>query len=75
MLVVAYVVVPWIVTLVETMSGYDPAYYEPKDRERQDYLKSLPSIAQTFLGWETTFKLLLLVLVGLLWLIGVPFRR
>ena len=69
-LVVAYVVVPWIVGLVETIGGYAPAYYEPKDVERQDYLRSLPGVRQTLFGWETTFKLLLLVLVGLLWLVA-----
>ena len=74
-LVVAYVVVPWIVGLVETIGGYAPAYYEPKDQQRQDYLRSLPVIGQTFLGWETTFKLLLLVLAGILWLMAAPSRR
>ncbi len=73
--VVAYVAVPWVVEFVDTVGGYNPAYYEPKDLQRQDYLKSLPRIPQTFLGWETAFKLVLLVLVGLLWLIAVPESR
>ena len=72
LVVVAYVVVPWIVELAGTLGGYNPVYYEPKDVERQDYLRSLPGASQTLFGWETTFKLLLLVLVGLLWLIAVP---
>ncbi len=75
MVVVAYVLVPWIVELAETIGGYDPAYYEPKDLQRQDYLKSLPSLGGGFLGWETTLKILLLVLAGLLWIIAVPSRR
>ena len=74
-MVVAYVVVPWIVGLIETIGGYNPEYYEPKDRERQDYLRSLPVIGQAFVGWGTTFKLILLVLAGLLWLIAAPSRR
>lgn len=69
--VVAYAVVPWIVELLETLGGYNPSYYEPKDLQRQDYLKSLPGLGQGFFGWQTTFKLVLLVLVGLLWLIAV----
>ncbi len=75
MVVVAYVLVPWIVELVETIGAYDPAYYEPKDLQRQDYLKSLPGIGGGFLGWQTAFKILLLVLAGLLWIIAVPSRR
>lgn len=72
MVVVAYVAVPWIVTFVGTVGGYNPAYYEPKDIQREDYLKSLPPSFEGFFGWETAFKLVLLVLVGLVWLIAVP---
>ena len=70
--VVAYVAVPWIIRFVETVGGYDPAYYEPKDLQREDYLRSLPASNEGFFGWETAFKSLLLVLVGILWLIVVP---
>lgn len=73
--VVAYVVVPWIVGLMNTIGGYDPAFYEPKDQQRQDYLRSLPDLAQGLGGWHTAFKLVLLVLVGLLWLVAIPGRR
>src|SRR2546428_11806817 len=38
-LVVAYVLVPPVVRFVEAISGYNPAYYEPKDFERQDWLR------------------------------------
>ncbi len=72
MAVVAYAVVPWIVQLVEAVGGYNPAFYEPKDLQREDYLKSLPATAGGFFGWETAFKFLLLVLVGIVWLIAVP---
>lgn len=70
--VVAYVAVPWIVQLLETVGGYSPSYYEPKDLQREDYLKSLPQTREGLFGWETAFKLVLLVLAGLLWLIAVP---
>jgi hypothetical protein len=70
--VVAYVAVPWIVQIVETAGGYNPGYYEPKDIQREDYLKRLPPSPEGFFGWETAFKLVLLVLVGLVWLVAVP---
>lgn len=65
---IAYVVVPWIVQLLESVGGYNPLGYEPKDIERQDYLRRLPPREDAFFGWETAVKLVLLVLVGLLWL-------
>ena len=72
MVVVAYVVVPWIVQVVETLGGYNPTSYEPKDLQREDYLKSLPTTAGGFFGGEAAFKFVLLVLVGLVWLVAVP---
>ena len=38
-LVVAYVAVPLVVRFVDSIGGYNPVYYEPKDFERQDWLK------------------------------------
>src|SRR5262249_15154493 len=38
-LVVAWVAVPLVVQFVDAVRGYDPAYYEPKDFERQDWLR------------------------------------
>lgn len=70
--VVAYVAVPWVVLLVETAGGYNPADYEPKDLQRVEHLRSLPASLEGFFNWETAFKLLLLVLVGLVWLTAVP---
>lgn len=84
MLVVAYVVVPWTVSFLETLRGYDPAYYEPRDPEREAHLSTQRATPEAFYGWESAVKLVLLVLVGLLWLIAVsatpwggarPFRR
>ena len=72
LVVVAYVAVPWIVQFVETIGGYNPTYYEPRDFEREEYLKSLPATYETFFGWETAFKLVLLVLAGLVWLNAAP---
>lgn len=84
MLVVAYVVVPWTVAFIQSLSGYNPNYYEPRDPEREEYLSTQTASAESFYGWESAVKLVLLVLVGLLWLIAVsatpwggarPFRR
>jgi hypothetical protein len=38
-LVVAWVAVPLVVQFVDAVRGNDPAYHEPKDFERQDWLK------------------------------------
>lgn len=72
MVVVAYVVVPWVVRIVGAVGDYNPVYYEPKDDQRQDYQSGSPATAGGYFGWETAFKSLLLVLVGLVWLIAVP---
>ena len=70
--VVAYVVVPWVVQIVATVGDYNPVYYEPKDEQREDYLSRSPGTAGRFFGWESAVKFLLLVLVGLVWLVAVP---
>src|SRR5437773_6353628 len=37
--VVAYVVVPIAVRYIEALQGYSPHFYEPKDLERQEWLR------------------------------------
>ena len=37
--VAAYVAVPQMVKFVDAVRGYDPAFYEPKDFERQAWIK------------------------------------
>ena len=37
--VVAYVVVPRVARLVESIAGYNPTAYEPKDSDRQRWLQ------------------------------------
>jgi uncharacterized membrane protein len=66
--VVAWAVVPWIVDLVQTLSDYAPSYYEPKDQQRQEYLRTVTAGPEGLLSWQTALKLALLVLVGVLWL-------
>ncbi len=75
MLVVAYVAVPQVVRFVDAVRGYDPAFYEPKDFERQDWIKRqvapavLPGVS-----WEIVIDVILFLLVAVVWLTFVPAR-
>lgn len=73
--VVAYVGVPLVVRFVDAVRGYDPAYYEPKDFERQAWLKRqvAPAVIPGF-SWEMMIDLVLFLLVAVVWLTFVPAR-
>jgi hypothetical protein len=74
-LVVAWVAVPHVVRFVDAVRGYDPAFYEPKDFERQDWIKRqvapavLPGIS-----WEVVIDVTLFLLVAVVWFTFVPAR-
>ena|SRR2546425_6441796 len=74
-LVVAYVAVPLVVRFVDAIGGYNPAYYEPKDVERQDWLKRqlVPAVLPG-LSWEVVIDIVLFLLVAVVWLTFVPAR-
>src|SRR3989442_15143467 len=74
-LVVAYVAVPPVVRFVEAISGYNPAYYEPKDFERQDWVKHqlVPTVLPG-VSWEIVIDVALFLLVAVVWLTFVPAR-
>ena len=74
-LVVAYVLVPPVVRFVEAISGYNPAYYEPKDFERQDWLRRqvVPAVLPG-VSWEIVIDAVLFLLVAAVWLTFVPTR-
>ena len=74
-LVVAYVAVPLVVEFVDAVRGYDPAYYEPKDFERQDWLRRqiVPAMLPG-LSWEIVIDIVLFLLVAVVWLTFVPAR-
>ena len=74
-LVVAYVAVPLVVEFVDAIRGYDPAYYEPKDFERQDWLRRqiVPEVLPG-LSWEIVIDIVLFLLVAVVWLTFVPAR-
>lgn len=74
-LVVAYVAVPLIVEFVDAVRGYDPAYYEPKDFERQDWLRrQIAPAVLPGLSWEIVIDIVLFLLVAVIWLTFVPAR-
>jgi hypothetical protein len=74
-LVVAWVAVPLVVRYIDAVRGYNPADYEPKDFERQDWIKRqvapavLPGIS-----WEIVIDVTLFLLVAVVWLTFVPAR-
>ena len=73
--VVAYVAVPLVVRFVGAVRGYDPAYYEPKDFEREDWMKRqvVPSVLPG-VSWEVVIDVLLFLMVAVVWLTFVPAR-
>jgi len=74
-LVVAWVAVPLVVQFVDAVRGYDPAYYEPKDFERQDWLRRpVVPAARPGASWEIVIDVVLVLLVAIVWLTFVPAR-
>ena len=76
-LAVAYVAVPPVVRFVETMTGYSPRYYEPKDFARGEWLRQQENAPDTVLdrvSWQTASRVLIFLLVAVVWLTLVPYR-
>ena len=76
LVVVTYLLVPWIVSVVDGGRGYNPPYYDPKDQTRQDYillhgLRPVPVVSpgQFFLDLSLIF------LVVIAWATVLPGRR
>ena len=75
LIVAAYVAVPFVVRFVDAIQGYSPAYYEPKDVAREDWLKrQVGGSALTSISIEVIVDVLLIVFVALVWLTFVPAR-
>ena len=72
--IVSYIAVPWVANFVAKLQGYDPQYYEPKDRDREDFQKSKSPIQLKGgqFSWRGTVKLLLLAMVAILWMVSLP---
>jgi hypothetical protein len=74
--VVAYVGVPHVARIVESIGGYDPGHYEPKDLERGAWLQRAgDSTLLAHLNWPTLVNVALFLLVAVVWLTLVPTRR
>jgi hypothetical protein len=73
--VVAYVVVPRVARLFESITLYNPTGYEPKDLDRQRWLQeqSGPAVIGG-LDWDTVVGITLFLLVAVVWLTFVPTR-
>jgi hypothetical protein len=73
--VVAYVAVPVAVRYIDALGGYAPSYYEPKDLERQEWLRrtGLPKDVAG-LSWDVVIDIVLFVLVAVVWLRVLPTR-
>ena len=70
--VVAYVVVPGVVRYIDALQGYAPAYYEPKDSQRQEWLRVPEKLADV--PFDLVVDIVLFVLVAIVWLTVVPAR-
>ena len=68
--VVAYVVVPVVVRYIDALQGYSPAYYEPKDSQRQEWLRVPEQL--TGVSLDVVVDIVLFVLVAIVWLTVVP---
>lgn len=72
--VVAYVVVPRVARLLESVAGYNPMAYEPKDLDRQRWLAESGPPVIGGLDWDTVVGITLFLLVAVVWLTFVPTR-
>jgi hypothetical protein len=72
--VLAYLLVPWIVELIEAGRGYSPFYYEPKDFSRQEFI-ARHGLTLTPPSWRTVLDGALVIAVVLVWLTLLPRRR
>jgi hypothetical protein len=72
---VAYVGVPHVASVVESVGGYNPGHYEPKDVERGAWLDRVTDAALlSRMSWDTVINIALFLLVAVVWLTLVPTR-
>lgn len=70
---VAYVGVPRVARLVESVGGYNPGHYEPKDLERGAWLQHADGTALfPRVPWDTLVSVALFLLVAVVWLTLIP---
>ena len=69
---IAWIVVPAVVSVIESLARYDPTGYEPKDIERGIWMGRRQMLSVENLTLENLLKLALFVFVGLAWLLLAP---
>ena len=73
MVVVAYVGVPPVARLAESVGGYDPGHYELKDLERGAWLQSADGVTLVArVRWDMLADVALFLLVAVVWLTLIP---
>lgn len=70
--VVTYLLVPWLVSLLEAGRDYSPVHYEPKDFARQEWIARHPGTISA--PWQIAVNVALVLLVVLVWMTVVPKR-
>jgi hypothetical protein len=73
--VLTYVVVPWIVGVIGAGRGFNPFYYEPKDAARQDFVLRHGVPAPAGLSWPAVVDAVLVFAVVVVWLTLLPRGR
>ena len=73
--VVTYLLVPWIVNLIDASRGYNPFYYEPKDFSREDFIARHGLPARSISPWKVAVNVVLVFAVVVVWLTVLPRRR
>jgi hypothetical protein len=74
--VLAYAGVPHVARIVESVGGYNPGHYEPKDAEREAWVQRSdgPDAFLSRIPWGTVIHVMLFLLVAVVWLTLVPTR-
>jgi hypothetical protein len=73
--VVTYLLVPWVVNLIDASRGYSPFYYEPKDFSRQDFIIRQGAPVSTVSLGQLVVNVALVFAVVIVWLTLLPRRR
>ena len=73
--VVTYLLVPWLVNLIDASRGYNPFYYEPKDFSRQDFIIRHGVPPPSLSPWQIVVNVVLVFAVVVVWLTVLPRRR
>jgi hypothetical protein len=73
-LVVSYVAVPQLAHWLTAVDGYNPSHYEPKDGDREDWLRQHDATRLPGLSSQSLVYLALFILVAIVWLPLMPGR-